>query len=357
MRYACKYAAKSGKHTELLNEVIEYLTRRSTDILPPKMKEVFSNLLLANISHRAFMSKQELAYRVMNLPLVIRSFTDVDVVGFYRRSYLTLTGPDNDVIVYSDRTDYSAYSERLHDNVVIVNRKNAKPENLLTEEMIQGMTLREFAELVSHTWVEDKTAIPSEIDRRTSRKIKTRDINSGHWELRRRTKRRHIRFSTILYTDAACLYNTDDIDDYAIENGFFGLPLNKRKQLVRAYMELVCYVPWVNSPEESFLDEAQRAMLDDELVHPEKDQRYSLRRLELFFEVYMRRYRAGLVAPVGSQWKRDNQYSISMFLSTEHNIDIHEQRVENEGVLNTTFEPDDQLKGTEVDMSRTIPVL
>ena len=29
---------------------------------------------------------------------------------------------------------------------------------------------------------------------------------------------------------------------------FFSLPVDKLKQLYRAYMELVCYVPWVGSP-------------------------------------------------------------------------------------------------------------
>ena len=350
MRYACKYAAKSGKHAELLNEVLEYLARRSTDILPPNMKEVLSKLTLANVSHRSFMSKQELSYRVMQLPMVMRSFTNVDVVGFYRRSYLNIPGPEGNTIVYSDRTEYSAYSERLRDDTVIVNRANARRDNLLTQDMLVDMSFRDFAESILHTWVEDEKVDPIEIDSRSSRKIKTRDIDSGHWELKRRQKRRHIRFSTILYTDAAYLYNTDDIDDYAVENGFFSLPLPKRKQLVRAYMELVCYVPWKDSPEESFLDEGQQAMLNDEVLHPEKEERYSLRRLELFFEVYKRRWDAGLVAPVGSQWNRDNQYSYSMFLSADHNIDIHEQRVENEGVLKATFEPADELEGTEVDI-------
>ena len=38
MRYATKYAAKSGKYTKLLNEVIEYLSQRSMDFIPTNMK-------------------------------------------------------------------------------------------------------------------------------------------------------------------------------------------------------------------------------------------------------------------------------------------------------------------------------
>ena len=57
------------------------------------------------------MSKQELSYHVMDLPLVRRTFANVDVVGFYRRSYLTLKTGDDHTIVYSDRKEYSAYVE------------------------------------------------------------------------------------------------------------------------------------------------------------------------------------------------------------------------------------------------------
>ena len=58
LRYATKYCAKSGKHAQLLDEMIEHLNKRSSDLLPPNMKHVLSNLLLADCSHRAFISKQ-----------------------------------------------------------------------------------------------------------------------------------------------------------------------------------------------------------------------------------------------------------------------------------------------------------
>lgn len=87
-------------------------------------------------------------------------------------------------------------------------------------------------------------------------------------------------------------------------------------------------------------------MLHDSLQDPECDDRYSLRRLELFHEEYMRRSNAKQIAPPGSQWQRDNQYSYSMFLTNEHNSDIHAKRVANEGVLPAEFEEDEELKGT-----------
>ena len=204
MRYATKYATKTGEYTELLNEIIEYLSQRSMDLIPTSIKHVLSQLLLAVVSHRAFMSKQELSYRVMDLPVVRRTCANVDVVGFYRRSYLTLSTADKRTIVFSDRTEYSAYAERCCDKTVIVNRKNACAENVLTSNMVAGMNFREFAETVSHEWHTDAGAGTEETGEPKGRRIMTRDINSGHWFLKRRAKRRHIRFSTVLYTDAAC---------------------------------------------------------------------------------------------------------------------------------------------------------
>lgn len=353
MRYATKYAAKSGKYSELLNEVIEYLSQRSVDVLPPNTRQVLSRLLLADVSHRAFMSKQQLAYHVMDLPLVRRSFADVDVVGFYRRSYLTLKEEDR-TIVYSDRTDYSAYAERMSEKTVVVNRKNATADKKLTKETLERMNFREFAETVSHEWKKDGGVNPDPADDRSTCKILTRDVDSGHWILRRRNKRRHVRFSTVLYTDLACRYQPIDDNDTTSQTSFFSLPVGKRKQLYRAYMELVCYAPWTISPEQSFLDENQRSALDDALQDPEKDQRYSLRRLEMFYYAYMRRWNRGEVAPPGSQWRRDNQYSYSMYLATQHNADVRLERIDNRGMLKARYEPDDALRDVEVDLRHDI---
>jgi len=74
------------------------------------MPTVLSQLLLADVSHRSFITKQELAYNVMQLPTVKRPFANMDVVGFYHRSTLKVAYNDS-TIVYSDRTEYSAYAE------------------------------------------------------------------------------------------------------------------------------------------------------------------------------------------------------------------------------------------------------
>jgi len=54
------------------------------------MKQALSHLILAYCSHSAFISKQELPYHVMNLPVFDKSFPAVDVVGFYKRANIKL---------------------------------------------------------------------------------------------------------------------------------------------------------------------------------------------------------------------------------------------------------------------------
>ena len=100
------------------------------------------------------------------------------------------------------------------------------------------------------------------------------------------------------------------------------------------------------------LTEEQRDCLSDDV---EGQHRYSLRRLEMYHDVYMRLHARGLIAPERSQWRRDNQYSLSMFMTTTHNVDVHTQRLENEGTLNARYEDDDELQGTDVDLRVDIP--
>jgi len=318
------------------------------------MKQVLSQLILADCSHRAFMSKQELAYKVMNLPSVRRSFSDVSVVGFYHRANLTENFKDGKTIVYSDRTEYSAYAERCNDKTEVSNRKNAV-NNILTKEDVAQLSFREFAETINHEWIKDPNVTPDEIGPETSRKFMSRDINSGHWKLKRRQKRQHVRFSTVLYTQPPHLYDKLKAGETTTQTNFFELKAEDRKQLYRAYMELVCYVPWKNTPEDTFIrDDVDRAMLKDTLLDPECDQRYSRKRLELFLDEYNRRMEAGEIAPSGSQWHRDNQYSYSMYLIETHNVDIHGQRIEGKGVLKPQFEPAEELEDINVDITLDI---
>ena len=157
--------------------MIEHLNKRSQDLLPPNMKQVLSHLLLADCSHRALISKHELSYRVMNLPNVSKLFANVDVVGFYKRDNLKAQYNDPFTIELSDRTQYSAYAERCRQDTVL--------KGELTGQDLSTMSFNEFAETVGHKWILTNKADAKEIDEVTKRKFRTRDINSGHWKLRR----------------------------------------------------------------------------------------------------------------------------------------------------------------------------
>jgi len=193
MRYATKYVSKRKVHSELVDEVVNHLTKRSQEVLPPNIKETLVSLVLADASHRCFMSKQELAYKVMELPEVRKSHNDVAIVGFYRRSNIVVSMADETEIVFSDRTDYSAYAERCSEETVCDGFDRSE---------LDAMTLREFAETIGHTWIIRKNVVGEPIPgSSTGRKFKTRDINSGHWKLKKLKKRRLIRWSTVLYTE------------------------------------------------------------------------------------------------------------------------------------------------------------
>ena len=245
MRYASKYASKSGRYSELLNEVIEYLSNRSLNGMPANMQTVLSQLLLADVSHRAFMTKQELAYHVMGLPSVIQTFNRVEIVGFYRRATITFER-DGQELKFSDRTCYSAYAERMNIRTKVNTTK--KDGVKLTNDVLRNMCYREFAETVSYQWHQDKE--PETPTLHSKRKHSYRDIGSGHWVLRLRPRRAHIRWSTVLYTDLATLYDKVDREDLT-DASFFNLTVDKRRQLYRGYMEMVCYLPWTDSPDET----------------------------------------------------------------------------------------------------------
>jgi len=198
MRYATKYAAKGHRHTELHDEIIEHLNKRTMTLLPPNIKQVLSHLILADCSHRAFIRKQELAYRVMNLSLVQRLFSPVKVVVFYKRANIRVAVDDYNTIEYSDRTEYSAYAERC--------RPDTEFKGRLTQSDVKDMTFNEFASTVRHTWSKNPELKNKQIGPGTKKKFRSRDINSGHWIFNKRQARRHTRPSTVLYTAPAINY-------------------------------------------------------------------------------------------------------------------------------------------------------
>jgi len=57
------------------------------------------------------------------------------------------------------------------------------------------------------------------------------------------------------------LHEEVEQDKTTSQTSYFDLDLDKRRQLYRAYQELVCYRPWTVSPEESFLSKEVRENL------------------------------------------------------------------------------------------------
>ena len=84
------------------------------------------------------------------------------------------------------------------------------------------------------------------------------------------------------------------------------------------------------------------------------DSRHSLQRLEEFFKVYKKMYNAGEVAPSGTSWQRDNQFSFSMYLDSQHNRDTHLDCVDNKGVLKAQFDEADELVNVDVDIRASL---
>jgi hypothetical protein len=70
MRYAAKYVSKTGKISVVLNEIIEHLEQKTSSIVPPSIRQALTSLLLADCSHRTYLSRHEMAYKVLDLPQI-----------------------------------------------------------------------------------------------------------------------------------------------------------------------------------------------------------------------------------------------------------------------------------------------
>jgi hypothetical protein len=340
MRYCTKYASKSSKHSQIYLELLEHLRARGLANLPNNVRHVLVQVFLASCAHRSFMSKMEVAYKVMRLPLVAKSFPDVEVDGCYWRATLLQSRFEPGVTVYNDRTKYAAYAERLNKTNVLKN---------LTFTSLQSMCYRDFCELVQ-TRFQRKRSLPNTQLAPKGRRGQLRACvqGSGHWVMSRRPVRAHVRFSTVLNTDHAIGYVPVDPPTEHSPKTFFEMPVDQRRQLSRSYYELVNYVPWQGSPDETFLSQSVRDDLDKN--DDERACRYSMKRCERYNEVYRTKYEAGLVAPAASQWHYDNQASYTMFLVNGHNSEIKTVRSGNEGRYNVLFEPAQELVGVDIDI-------
>jgi len=231
--YVTKYASKPGKHDEPLTAAIELLDQRAQAVVPPTMKQAISTVVLASCAHRTFLTRHEMAFKAMQLKQVYRSFSEIKVVGIYNRATLKETMEDDTVVELSDRTEYSAYAERCRPGVKVMpedaNKANKKA-------LIEAMCLREFCEMVTAKWKADtgKNAAPvTDLGPKKLRKFKTRDKDAGHWELRLRTKRRQIRWSTENYAPPAISYLLVEEERTDSQSNFHDMDKEKRHQLYR----------------------------------------------------------------------------------------------------------------------------
>ena len=341
MRYCTKYAAKSSKHSEMYLHLLEHLRTRGLANLSQNVRHVLVQVFLASCAHSTFMGKVEVAYRVMQLPLVSKSFNDVEVEGCYWRATLLKSSFNQNEFVYSDRTKYAAYAERREKTTVLKG---------LSRKEVDEMSLREFCEKVNHHFKRRREQTNTKLGKRGQLKACVK--GSGHWVLSKRRIRGHVRFSSILNSDLAAKYVPVDQDIDHSYKTFHEMPVEKRRQLARNYYELVCYVPWFDSPDKTFLQDDVR--LDLEQNDPEANFRYSLKRCERYAEVYKRMWEEGKVAKPKTLWHYDLQSAYTMFLIQGHNSEVKAVRAAGEGKYNALFEPASELVGTDVDIRPAI---
>ena len=354
MRYCTKYAAKSSKHSEMYLQLLEHLRARGLENLTQNVRHVLVQVIkkryppfykfsykidynsnsnhmvkifkcifpincvlffllipykymlqvfLASCSHRTFISKFEVAYHVLQLPIISKSYPQVEVEGCYWRATLFESAYEKDTMVYSDRTKYAAYAER---------RDKGNKLRGISQAELDAMCLRDFCETVSSQYVRKQGETNTALTKAKKGQLKACQKGSGHWLLTKRRRRAQVRFSTILNTDLAANYVPTDRDTEVSYKTFYEMPLDRRRQLARSYYELVAYVPWHDHPDKHFLGEEVCHFLQEN--DPEVGFRYSLMRCERYAEIYRRMWDKGQVAPAGSLWHKDLQTAYTMHL-------------------------------------------
>ena len=339
-RYCTKYVSKSSKHSEMYVQLLEELSKRGLQNLRNNVRHVLVQVFLASCSHRTFMSKLEIAHRVMQLPMVMKSYSNVEVVSCYWRATLLQSSYDKNVWVYSDRTKLAAYAERLDSETIY---KNCTPQE---KERIKQSNFKEFAETVRCVYQRNDKIKNTTLYKK--HQLKSCEKGTGHWVISKRRGRGHVRCSTILNTDLASNYTVTDLDTEATYPNFMSMPLEKRRQLVRSFYELVMYEPWHTHPDVSFLsDDVIKYLHENDL---EAEYRYSLLRNERYYEEYEKRWKKGQIAKPGTAWHKDNQQAYTLYLVHDHNSDLRLSRRENNGKFNALMEPAENVVGADIDV-------
>jgi hypothetical protein len=197
---------------------VAHINAQRDNVLRPNVQHALNHLVLADCAHRTFMSKHELMWYVMQLPVVQRSFGKVDSISCLPFGFLRGDPKDVNAIVYTDRTVYSAYAERCFANTHIKFKTSGdalENERTMSERQteVRNMSLREFAERVKHTWISNANVEVKEIGAQRKRNFRNRDATTGHWQLSFYRKRRHIRCHLTLNTRPAMEYEIVDEDE------------------------------------------------------------------------------------------------------------------------------------------------
>jgi hypothetical protein len=113
------------------------------------------------------MSKRELTYKVIDSPQIRRNVGEVKLAAHDPRAVVVedALNSEKGVVVSSDRTDYSAYSERCWLTTVTGGE--------LTKEELIGMNLREFSENIGFRWAMNRQNKNSE-----SRIMSSNEVNN-----------------------------------------------------------------------------------------------------------------------------------------------------------------------------------
>jgi len=143
------------------------MEKMSDTLFPPSTQQAMRHLLLASCAHNAYVSKSELSYKALDLPVVMKTFPDVKVIGAYNRASILETvdrETHEDVVEYSDRSEYSAYAERCRSNTQFKGFDESEIDAM------PDMNFRTFCESVTRKWIQDKSQDETDIDPLGSRR-------------------------------------------------------------------------------------------------------------------------------------------------------------------------------------------
>ena len=320
-RYVTKYVTKSV-HSDAFDYVLQKILSDQDNFLQLTREGVLMRCFSSANMYRSDLTRHQLMFLAHNLEERVCNFT-VKPVSIYPSTKIETVIKDGVETVedLSEKTIYCAYAERI-------NCTNDKEKLKETHSIdLANISFYDFVGFVSnHRWVDEegKTA---------EKGYRNRNVDSGNrWEFTFRKS------SCIVHTRIRNLIQCPPPIDYDISKNrlkeWEDLTRDEKNMLYRAHDELVLFVPWERSPEKTFLSEGIRKKVDG-LTDEKKEK--TKERLEAFFTHYRQLHREKLVAQPGTAWHRQNQYLFSMFLGSEINKSVRENRAENEGVFKPKF--------------------